>query len=133
MKRIAILTPSLTTADAVSNDVLRMFEVLTKNGHDVRLFCESHSLKHSAVSDVARLRKFLKSSTDILIYHHSRGWNTGLDLIRELRCRRVIRYHNVTPAEFFAGFNETDQEVSERGRRELIDLAAAQCDLYLSA
>src|SRR5215212_1398894 len=99
--RIAILTPSLTTGDAVSNDALGMFDVLTRNGHDVRLFCESHSLNHSAVSDVARLTKFLKSLTDILIYHHSRGWSPGLDLIRDTRCRRVIRYHNVTPAEFF--------------------------------
>ena len=131
--RVAILTPSLATADAVSNDVLGMFDVLTRTGHDVRLFCESHSLKHSAVSDVARLRKFLKSPTDILIYHHSRGWPTGLELIRELRCPRVLRYHNVTPAEFFVGFSQTDHDASVRGRSELIDLAAAQCDLYLSA
>ncbi len=105
MTRVAILTPSLTTADGVSNDVLGMYEVLTKNGHDARMFCESHSLKHSAVSDVARLSKFLKSSTDILIYHHSRGWHPGVQLVRELHCRRVIRYHNVTPAEFFASFS----------------------------
>ena len=110
-----------------------MFEVLTKNGHDARLFCESHSLKHSAVSDVSHVSKFLKSSTDILIYHHSRGWQPGVQLVRELHCRRVIRYHNVTPAEFFARFSETEQAVSEQGRRELTDLATAQCELYLSA
>ena len=132
-RRVAILTPSLTTGDGVSNDVLGEFDVLTRNGHDVRLFCESHSLKHSAVYDVARLRKFLKSSADILIYHHSRGWNTGPELIQELSCRRVIRYHNITPAEFFQHFSQTDQNVSESGRRQLIDLVAAQCDLYISA
>ena len=133
MTRVAILTPSLTTADGVSNDALGEFDVLTKNGHDARLFCESHSLKHSAVSEVARLSKFLKNPTDILIYHHSRGWHPGVQLVLELHCRRVIRYHNVTPAEFFQRFSQTEQEVSNQGRRELIDLAASQCDLYLSA
>lgn len=61
MTRVAILTPSLTTADAVSNDVLGEFDALTRNGHEVRLFCESHSLKHSAVSGVASLNAFLKA------------------------------------------------------------------------
>jgi glycosyltransferase involved in cell wall biosynthesis len=133
MTRIAILTPSLSTADAVSNDVLGMFDVLTRNNHDVRIFAETHSLDHSAVYDLARLRSFLKSPTDVLLYHHSRGWDQGLQLIKELHCRRVIRYHNVTPAKFFIGFSATDQELCERGRRELIEIAAAQCDLYLSA
>jgi glycosyltransferase involved in cell wall biosynthesis len=120
--RIAILTPSLTTADAISNDVLGERDVLKRNGHDVKVF-----------SDLAPIRKFLKNPADILIYHHSRGWPPGVQLVRELSCRRVIRYHNVTPAEFFAGFSRTDQDLCERGRTELTNLATAQCNLYLSA
>ena len=121
MKRVAILTPSLTTADAVSNDVLGERDALKRNGNDVKVF-----------SDVAAVRKFLKNPADVLIYHHSRGWSPGVQLVHELSCRRVIKYHNVTPAEFFAGFSRTDQDLCERGRRELTDLAAAQCELYLS-
>jgi glycosyltransferase involved in cell wall biosynthesis len=45
----------------------------------------------------------------------------------------VIRYHNVTPAEFFAGFSRTDEDLCKRGRDELTEIATAQCDLYLSA
>jgi len=120
--RVAILTPSLAPADAVSNDILGERDVLRRNGNDVKIF-----------SDLAPIRKFLKNPTDILIYHHSRGWHPGVQFVRELSCRRVIRYHNVTPAEFFEGFSRTDQDLCERGRRELTDLAAAQCDLYLSA
>ena len=122
MKRVAILTPSIAPADAVSNDILGERETLQRNGNDVRIF-----------SELAAIRKFLKDSSDILIYHHSRGWHPGVQLVREMSCRRVIRYHNVTPAEFFEGFSRTDQDLCERGRRELSDLAAAQCDLYLSA
>jgi glycosyltransferase involved in cell wall biosynthesis len=120
--RIAILTPSFTTADAISNDVSGEREALKRAGHDVKIF-----------SDLAPIRKFLKNPTDILIYHHSRGWPPGVQLVRELNCRRVIRYHNVTPAEFFAGFSRTDQDLCERGRTEITDLIAAQCDLYVSA
>ena len=133
MTRVAILSPSLATADAVGNDVLGMFDVLTRKGYDVRLFCESHTLSHSGVFDIGHIGKFLKNPKDILIYHHSRGWGSGLKIIRELRCRRVIRYHNVTPAQFFASFSRSDQELCEAGRKELLELSAAQCDLYLSA
>jgi len=133
MPRVAILSPSLTTGDGVSNDALGMFEVLSRNGNQVHLFCESHSLRHSSISDVDRIEKFLKSPEDILIYHHSRGWGRGLELVNALRCRRVIRYHNVTPAQFFAGFSDHEQQLSEIGRAQLTELAAAKCDLYLSA
>ena len=133
MTRIAILSPSLTTADAVSNDVMGEFDVLSSQGHEVRLFCETHSLSHPQLFDVAHLGKFLKSADDILIYHFSRGWSPGLELIRQLRCRRVIRYHNITPAEFFVRFSRTDQEICETGRKELVEIVAAQCDLFLAA
>src|SRR2546423_7582024 len=133
MTRVAILSPSLTTADAVSNDALGMFDVLTRRGHDVRLFSETHSLPHARIHDVAKLGSFLKTSDDILLYHYARGWNRGLELLQKLPCRRVIKYHNVTPAKYFAGFNKTDQELCEAGRKQLVDVVAAQCDLYLSA
>jgi len=131
MSRVAILTPSLAPADAVGNDVLQMSNVLTRKGHEVRVFCESHSLTDAVVFDIARLNKFLKSPNDVLIYHHSRGWDPGLELIRSLRCRRIIRYHNVTPPQFFDGYSRTDKELCERGRQELTQFAALRCDLYL--
>ena len=121
MKRVAILTPSIAPADAVSNDILGERDALKKSGNDVKVF-----------SDLAPVRNFLRNPEDVLIYHHSRGWHPGVQLVHELSCRRVIKYHNVTPAEFFAGFSRTDQDLCERGRRELTDLAAAQCELYLS-
>ena len=133
MNRIGILSPSLTTADAVSNDVLGMYDLLRSHNHDVRIFSETHSLKHVVIFDVADVEKFLKAPTDILIYHHSRGWNFAGQLINGLKCKRVIRYHNVTPAKYFVGFNEHDQELCETGRKQLLDFAAAQCDLYVSA
>jgi glycosyltransferase involved in cell wall biosynthesis len=110
-----------------------MFDVLVRRGYEVRLFCESHSLRHGGIGDLARIDKFLKNRDDVLLYHHSRGWDEGVKLIEELRCRRAIKYHNVTPARFFARFNTDEQEQCEMGRRQLVDLAAAQCDLYLSA
>jgi glycosyltransferase involved in cell wall biosynthesis len=132
MARVAIVSPSFSTADAVTNDALGMMDALTRRGHEVRLFCESHSLRR-AVGDVADVSGFFKSERDVFIYHHSRGWTEGVELLEQLNCRRAIKYHNVTPARFFAGFSSYDEEQCELGRGQLADLARAKCDLYLSA
>jgi glycosyltransferase involved in cell wall biosynthesis len=132
MSRIAILSPSLTTADAVSNDALGMYDVLQRLGRNVKVFCETHDLKHPAVQDVSRIRAFLKSPDDILIYHFARGWTPGLSLLREMKCRKVIKYHNITPPTFFTGFSSSDEDLCQAGRKELIDVAGSDCELYLS-
>jgi glycosyltransferase involved in cell wall biosynthesis len=133
MARVAIVSPSFSSADAVTNDVLGMLEVLRRKGHEVRLYCESHSLRQPKIGDLAEVSGFLKQARDLVLYHHSRGWIAGVELLEQLQCRRVIKYHNVTPARFFAGFSSYDEEQCELGRRQLTDLARAECDLYLSA
>ena len=133
MARIGIFSPSFSTADAVTNDALGMMEALTRRGHDVRLFCESHSLRHSGIGDLNDVKRFLRHKRNLFIYHHSRGSTEGVELLERLTCRRAIKYHNVTPAEFFKGFNRHDEELCKLGRSQLRDIARAGCDLYLSA
>src|SRR5438445_1709500 len=133
MSRIGILSPSLAPGDAVSNDVLGMSQVLKKSGHDVRVFCGTHALNNDRVFDASRLPRFLSRPDDILIYHYSRGWNPGLNLLRALKCRKVIRYHNVTPAKFFHGFSSSDEQLCKTGREQLGQLIRSDCDLFLSA
>jgi glycosyltransferase involved in cell wall biosynthesis len=82
---------------------------------------------------VAELPAFLGDDTQaILIYHHAIGWTAGLDLLRRATCRRVVKYHNVTPGRFFAGFPGDQRRVCQLGREQLRELARADCELYLS-
>jgi glycosyltransferase involved in cell wall biosynthesis len=68
----------------------------------------------------------------LLVYHHSIGCAGGVELVQSARCRRVVRYHNVTPAHFFVGLNSACAEDCRRGREQVAVLAQARCDLYLS-
>src|SRR4030095_7010669 len=97
--RIAILTPSITSGDAVSNDVLGMYDALCQ-GRAIRIFAEGCTLDQPSVFPSTKIKSFLKDSDDILIYHFSRGWEPALELLSTLRCRKVIKYHNITPPEF---------------------------------
>lgn len=133
MPRIAILTPSITTGDAVSNDVLGMYETLRALGHETRVYAEGWTLTEPRIWSALKIRSFLKDADDLLIYHYSRGWDFGLDLLRALKCRTAIKYHNVTPPVFFEKFNEDLVRMCLEGRKQLSAIARAGCDLYLSA
>jgi glycosyltransferase involved in cell wall biosynthesis len=132
LRRIALLTPLLTTADAISNDLYGMQAVLKQRGHDARLFANESATNDIAVSPAGKIKDFLQSTDDLLIYHYSMGWNFGLKLLNELRCRTVVKYHNITPPEFFTGISMDYENVCRHGRQQLKDIAAANCDLYLA-
>ena len=133
MKRVAIVTPSITVGDAVSNDVVGMYRVLQKLGFDTRIFAESWTLKTPKISPPGDIRRFLKKPDDVLIYHYSRGWDFGLSLLENPQQQTVVRYHNVTPPEFFAKYNDDLALMCLTGRQQLTSIANANCDRYLSA
>src|ERR1043165_7694892 len=130
MTRIAILTPSLTTGDAVGNDVLVMHDVMKRRGLDVRLYAEGWSkIDDYKIWPADTIGNYLKAKSDVLIYHYSRGWEFGLHLLLELRSQTAIKYHNVTPPEFFTRFNEDIVQMCMEGRRHLKSIARAGCDI----
>ena len=133
MARISILTPTLATADAVSNDVLGMYRVLKQRGHEVHLFAEDWNVPGVQVRYAAGARQFAETSSDILIYHHSIGWELGAEILESCACKTIIKYHNVTPPEFFAGVNPQLQQLCESGRSQLASIGGAHHTLYLAA
>lgn len=132
MSRIAILSPCVEMADAVSNDAIGMYQVLAAQGQEVGLFANTWNISGPDVRHVRRMKQFLKSSSDLLIYHHSVGWDTGLFLLKEVPCRRIIKYHNVTPSAFYDGISTDFTNACRAGRDQLKVIAQAACDLYLS-
>ena len=132
MSRIALLTPLIMNADAISNDLYGMQQVLAEQGHDVRLFAQNSLTTEHEIGPATEIKNFLASRDDLLIYHYSMGWDFGLDLVRELKCRTAIKYHNITPPEYFAGYSKDYENVCRHGRLQIKDIAQANCDLYLS-
>ena len=132
MARIAILTPAFIPADAVSNDVFGMYHALKRNGHDVRVFANEWTTDGIGVLPAYETKNFIKGSNDILIYHYSMGWNFGLNTLREVSCQRVVKYHNITPPEYFAGISTNYEDICRIGREQTSVIAGMDCDLYLS-
>ena len=133
MTYIAILTPTITPADAVSNDVLAMERLLSERGHQVRMFAENSNITGKQIQPPPAALSYLREPEDVLIYHHSIGWEAGIETVKSASCRKIVKYHNVTPPEFFEGVSEQHQSLCQRGRSQLNDIVQCQPELYLAA
>ncbi len=132
MARFAIVTSHVTSGDAVSNDVVFMQRVLQNQGCDARLYAGSADFEEPKVWPLAEIGEFLHDADDVLIYHHSFGWEIGMSMLREIKCKTIIKYHNVTPPEFFAGVSEWHEEKCVEGLRQLEFIATAGYEAYFS-
>src|ERR1044072_5767396 len=122
MTRIAILTPTLRPADAVSNDVLTMRSVLSAHGHDVAIFADSSSVPGEPEQAPTSAFLHVSEPSDVLIYHHSIGWDSGIEIFKAASCRKIVKYHNVTPPHFFHSISERHQHLCESGRAQVKDI-----------
>lgn len=129
--RVALLVPELTRHDAVSNDARGMASALRRHGHEVALFAQHARDGDDGVLPPEDVPRWLDSRDDVLIYHYCVGWDFALELMRTTRARRVVRYHNVTPPEFYDGWSQAHVAACAHGRAQLDAFASLACDLYL--
>ena len=131
--KIGVLVPVLSDKDAVGTDALEMAAALEKLGHTVRVFAQTTIGKVGRTAKPAALAEFCTSADDLAIYHFSFGWPHALPLLESLKCRRIVRYHNITPARFFDGYSSEYVGACESGRAEIAPLVKLGCELYLRA
>jgi glycosyltransferase involved in cell wall biosynthesis len=133
MTRIAIVSPTILPGDAIGNDILHMRRVLTARGHQVELFSTCWGRPEPYSPDDRPLAAFLgRDRSALVLLHHAIGWPPAVRVIAEARCRRVVRYHNVTPAHFYDLLSPKYADYCRTGRAQMRELARAGCDLYLS-
>ncbi|MBO9661404.1 glycosyltransferase family 4 protein [Dokdonella sp.] len=131
--KAALLLPVLAGKDAVGNDTLAMAALLRERGIDTRVFCDvAHGVAETTYAPDT-LPDFAGGPDDLVIYHFSTGWPRALDLLGKVRGYRVVRYHNITPPEFFAGSSKIYESACAKGREEIPAVAGLGCERYLAA
>ena len=134
MARIHLLTPSIIPGDAVSSDLLGMRRWFRRQGHEAFAYAgRCHEGLRHQVRPLRAYRRYLASRDDVLIYHHSVGWPAGLALYEMSRNRKIVRYHNVTPAHFYEPYNTSYVRACLRGIKETRWLARSRPELFLAA
>ena len=116
--RVFIVLPTFSPRDAVGNDALGMWQSLRAAGYDARIYAtwiEPPYQRHAKKLD-PNDRSLWSSPADILIYHHAIYWETGELLLARAKNKIAIKYHNVTPPEFFKRYSEHHYAACMRGQ-----------------
>jgi glycosyltransferase involved in cell wall biosynthesis len=113
-----VFTPALVRGDAVSHDVLSMVDTLRRHGRDARPAARWIKDGIDALT-LDQMAEALRAPDDLLIYHHSIGLEEAVDLYERLPCRKIIKYHNVTPPKFFQSINKEVARACQAGIDQL--------------
>lgn len=120
--RIDQFLPSFVPDDAIGNHVRNVRRALRQAGYDSDIWAEDI---HRSLRDEARPYRVYESSgapADVVVYHVAH--HSPLAGFLEWRSEPlVVDYHNITPAEFFAGWDPRIAESMDQARRELRQLA----------
>lgn len=129
--KIHHVTPTLVDGDAVCNNLMAIVELLKEQGYSGYIFCENcvrTKLDGNTVLNFSELDNNINDD-DIIIYHESVGTKIT-DKIAKLENKVIIVYHNITPPQYFEGYNETSVYLTKWGRSQLKQLE--NCERFIS-
>ena len=119
---IVITTIALVQGDAIGNDIFFEYQSLKDEGFDAYLYAEQYdSFYASIIINRKKLNKIISFKENLLIYHHGIYWEQGGQIINEAKCKLMMKYHNITPAEFFKDYSTFYYNDSYKGRSQTKD------------
>jgi hypothetical protein len=119
--------PAAHRGDAVGDHARAIRDLLRAWGHDSEIF--ALQVDEDLADEVRRWSDPESRDGDVTLLHYAIP-SPMTQAMRTLPGARVLYYHNVTPARFFAPFDAGIYRLAKRGREELRDLVG-RVDLAL--
>jgi glycosyltransferase involved in cell wall biosynthesis len=122
---ISICHRTVTSGDAIGNDIIGSYQVLERMGFSPTVLCQfaDDRIRDSMRIDCNLDPEHVSRTYDLLLYHHSIEWPGGQAITDAFSGPVVARYHNVTPGEFFAPYTVEYEGFCNRGRNQTARLA----------
>lgn len=119
--RVIQLVSVLNFGDAVGNEVIAFKNILSKAGIPTGIFTTGihKKIPEGTAWLINRLPEL--HDDDIIIYHFASKCAL-FDLVKTLPGKKILRYHNVTPPEFFAPYDKVAENVTSEGLKQVAEL-----------
>lgn len=110
--------------DAIGNDILGAYNLLTKMGFDCWIIGEwMHEKVLSCYQTDDNLDSLhINEKYDLLIYHHSIYWEEGGQFLATYKKQIVVKFHNITPPNFFSPYFQPYAEACQNGINQIHSL-----------
>lgn len=115
--RALLIHGTITTHDAIGNDIAAMYELLNRK-YECKCFAINAWNGELAYVDETEARDIILDQDALVIFHHSVNWQHAEDMLSDHKCKLVIKYHNITPPEFFEPYRESDYLTCKLGREQ---------------
>ncbi|MPY88728.1 MAG: glycosyltransferase [Luteitalea sp.] len=119
--------PAAHRGDAIGDSARRVRDLLRTRGHEADVF--ALTMDDELRGDVRPFGHPSARAGDMTIFHFALP-SPMTAAFATLECARVLQYHNITPAHFFAGYDRELYRLAQLGRAELRTLVG-QVDLAL--
>jgi glycosyltransferase involved in cell wall biosynthesis len=117
--------PAAHRGDAIGDEALRIREALRRARWESEIY--ALDIDEEAAGEVLPFAD--RRESDVVLLHFALPSPLTAELA-SVRARRVVIYHNITPPEFFRGYDDELVRIAARGRSELRALAS-ECELAL--
>ncbi len=121
LPRVIQIVSCLNFGDAVGNDVMAIKNALKAKGIVTEIYT---SVIHKKIPEgMARnIRRLPELKEDDIVIYHFAAEDPLAEMIKELKCKKVLRYHNVTPPEFFKDYDSSVEKNTSNGLKQVREL-----------
>jgi glycosyltransferase involved in cell wall biosynthesis len=114
---ICILVSSLLENDAIGNDVCHQCLVLNRGDRPTVVHAEevAHPAMDPYLVDREKVFDLINDPENLLIYHLGGWWQVGLEILKKARCPIAVKFHNITPPEFYEPYNTNAEAFCRQG------------------
>jgi glycosyltransferase involved in cell wall biosynthesis len=105
MPRIDQLLPGFAEGDAISAEVMVFDGILRKWGIETGIYTDMQHVAPEVRHLCRDLGEYQAERDDVAIHHYS-IWSKAVDAFLDVAARKILVYHNITPAHFFRGFDD---------------------------
>lgn len=134
--RVIQLNSCLCYGDAITHHTFEIDKTLKDLGFETNIFSETidsnfHEYKFKLPKNVEydkNFKKYIDDKECLLIYHYS-VFCENINLYKESKNKKILVYHNITPPEYFTGYDDYIENICRKGRKELLHLS--KCEMAL--
>ena len=123
VQRVDQLLDGFAVGDAISREARCLRQVLRDLGFPSDIFAPAAHIEPAVSDDCLSLQRYVCGPRDTVVFHCSIE-STASPVFAGTAARKVLRYHNITPGEFFDGYDDALAARLRRGREALGRLAA---------
>jgi glycosyltransferase involved in cell wall biosynthesis len=126
-KRVDQLLAGFADGDAISQEARILQKALRNIGVDSDIYAPVESTTPAIAHLCRPVTDYRDGDRDTVIFHYSIASEASSRFV-DSTCKRIVRYHNITPEHFLQGFDDA-VAAQVRDARVQLKAVAAQCDI----